>query len=365
MSTGNSDFVNSPNMLTGQNDGNNGMIAASLADMQKVRDEEKAALLELFGQQTNRMNMMNMNMGGGMPQNQHSNSNEGNANVNPDVSAAAADYNGTSLQQINRNMAMNPMMMNQMIMMNNQMMMAAGMNGMGMNNLMNFDTMTPQQQAMMATMTPQQQQQAMMASTYGPNMNMNMNMLQAPQEDPGWEEQFFALKAYQRETGHCKVPARFKTNPKLGRWVMTQRRQFTLLMQGYPSALTAERIQRLEGIGFTWSIRPEPVKTWNRKFQELKTYKSTFGNCMVPQRYQANPQLGTWVHTQRRQYKLMIEGKKSSMTREKVQALDSIGFFWAAKPSSRSVNKALPVQHDVQIGQPVPLNNAMGFVQQK
>ena len=27
----------------------------------------------------------------------------------------------------------------------------------------------------------------------------------------------------------------------------------------------------------------------------------------------------------------MIEGKKSSMTREKAQALDSIGFFWAAK----------------------------------
>jgi len=78
----------------------------------------------------------------------------------------------------------------------------------------------------------------------------------------------------------------------------------------------------------------------------------------------ANPQLGTWVHTQRRQYKLMIEGKKSSMTQEKAQALDSIGFFWAAKPSSRSVNRAEPVQHDV-IGQPAPLNNAMGFVQQK
>jgi hypothetical protein len=61
----------------------------------------------------------------------------------------------------------------------------------------------------------------------------------------------------------------------------------------------------------------------------------------------------------------MIEGKKSSMTREKVQALDSIGFFWAAKPSSRSVNRAEPVQHDVQIGQPAPLNNAMGFVQQE
>jgi hypothetical protein len=49
-----------------------------------------------------------------------------------------------------------------------------------------------------------------------------------------------------------------------------------------------------------------------------------------------NPKLGTWVHTQRRQYKLMIEGKKSSMTQEKIQALDSIGFFWTTKPNSSS-----------------------------
>ena len=57
---------------------------------------------------------------------------------------------------------------------------------------------------------------------------------------------------------------------------------------------------------------------------------------MVPQRYQANPQLGTWVHTQRRQYKLMSENKKSSMTKEEADALDSIGFFWAAKHNGNS-----------------------------
>jgi len=91
-----------------------------------------------------------------------------------------------------------------------------------------------------------------------------------PQEDQGWEIQFKALQHYQMQFGHCRVPARFKANPKLGRWVMTQRRQFTLLMQGFPSALTAERIRRLETLGFTWSVRPEPVTTWNSKFQELK-----------------------------------------------------------------------------------------------
>lgn len=160
------------------------------------------------------------------------------------------------------------------------------------------------------------------------------------EDDPGWDEQFKALVAFYKENGHCKVPARYSSNPKLGRWVMTQRRQFTLMVQGYSSALTIERIQRLESIGFTWSVRPEPKSSWNIKFEELKAYKELFGNCMVPQRYQANPSLGTWVHTQRRQYKLMKEGKKSSMTQEKAEALDSIGFYWTAKNALANTNTA-------------------------
>lgn len=92
-------------------------------------------------------------------------------------------------------------------------------------------------------------------------MPNNAQQPSSPQEDPGWEEQYKSLLAYHLQFGHCKVPARFKANPKLGRWVMTQRRQFTLLMQGFPSALTAERIRKLEALGFTWSVRPEPVTT--------------------------------------------------------------------------------------------------------
>ncbi|KAL9180743.1 hypothetical protein ACHAXT_011196 [Thalassiosira profunda] len=152
-------------------------------------------------------------------------------------------------------------------------------------------------------------------------------------EDPNWEEQFTQLQLYQLQSGHCRVPARCKANPKLGRWVMTQRRQFTLLLQGFPSALTADRIRRLEGIGFAWSVRPEPVTTWNQKYQELRAYKAAHGNCRVPQRYQPNPQLGTWVHTQRRQWKLRQEGKRSGMTNEKKAALDALGFYWAATAS--------------------------------
>lgn len=356
MSADNSSNMTGP-ATTAQNNGGN-MIAASFAGMQHVRDEDKATFLQLLDrQQANQMNLnaLSNNMGGGglSPQ---------NPSVQAETSVTSTDFtannNAAAYQlnnQLNNNMGMNSMMLNPMMnsaMMSNPMMgmgmgmnMNMGMNMANMNNFMNFDGMA--------------QQQSVMPNSGG----FNLPMVQSSQEDPGWEEQFFALKAYQRETGHCKVPARFKSNPKLGRWVMTQRRQFTLLMQGYPSALTAERIQRLESIGFTWSIRPEPVKTWNRKFQELKVYKNTFGNCMVPQRYQANPQLGTWVHTQRRQYKLMIEGKKSSMTREKAQALDSIGFFWAAKPStSRSSTRNIQQTQHAVIDQ--KLNNSIGVVEE-
>ncbi|KAL9180742.1 hypothetical protein ACHAXT_011195 [Thalassiosira profunda] len=150
-------------------------------------------------------------------------------------------------------------------------------------------------------------------------------------DHPNWEGQFRALVAYQSEHGHCRVPARCKSNPRLGRWVMTQRRQFTLLAQGAPSALTADRIRRLEDLGFAWSVRAEPTTTWNQKFHELRAYKAAHGDTMVPQRYAENHRLGTWVHTQRRQYKLMRDGKRSGMTEEKVRALNSLGFEWDAK----------------------------------
>lgn len=63
----------------------------------------------------------------------------------------------------------------------------------------------------------------------------------------------------------------------------------------------------------------------------LSLLQETFGNTLVPQRFQSNPQLGTWVHTQRRQYKLLSDGKKSSMTKEKIDALNAIGFVWVAR----------------------------------
>jgi hypothetical protein len=63
----------------------------------------------------------------------------------------------------------------------------------------------------------------------------------------------------------------------------------------------------------------------------VDSFQETFGNTMVPQRYSANPQLGTWVHTQRRQYKLLSDGKKSSMNQQKIDSLNALDFIWVAR----------------------------------
>ena len=65
--------------------------------------------------------------------------------------------------------------------------------------------------------------------------------------------------------------------------------------------------------------------TWSLRFAELAAYKTKRGTCNVPQSY---PKLGLWVHSQRVKYKLFKDGKKSTMTDEKVAKLESIGFNW-------------------------------------
>jgi hypothetical protein len=134
-----------------------------------------------------------------------------------------------------------------------------------------------------------------------------------------WSARFQQLREYKVQSGHCLVPQQYAANRKLGKWVSTQRAQYKLYQEGKPSAMTEERIQELESIGFVESI-------WSVRFQQLREYKVQSGHCIVPFQYFANPKLGRWVSTQRAQYKLYQEGKPSAMTEERIQELESIGF---------------------------------------
>jgi hypothetical protein len=89
--------------------------------------------------------------------------------------------------------------------------------------------------------------------------------------------------------------------------------------------MTTFRIKELESLGFEWDRRGA---VWEDRFSELADYRKIHRHCSVPRVYSENPQLGQWVGTQRKQYKLHLEVNKSFITLPRIQVLESLDFEW-------------------------------------
>ena len=90
--------------------------------------------------------------------------------------------------------------------------------------------------------------------------------------------------------------------------------------------MTEERINKLEAVGFDWDPRETQ---WNLSYELLQQYKEDKGDSLVPKSYAVDGvALGLWVHTQRQEYRKLQEGKPSSMTEERMNKLEAVGFDW-------------------------------------
>jgi len=147
-------------------------------------------------------------------------------------------------------------------------------------------------------------------------------------QSQAWYERFRELKEYRDIHGNCMVPQKYEPNPSLGIWVNKQRMEYKLLQDGEKSSMTPERLSALQSIGFVWAKRKGQA-TWDAKYKQLKEYKNSQGDCLIPTKYAKDPALGRWVSTQREQYRLWKAGdEKSKMTVEKVRLLEEVGFVW-------------------------------------
>lgn len=70
--------------------------------------------------------------------------------------------------------------------------------------------------------------------------------------EASWENHYASLVAYKKEYGHCSVPTKYKEDTALGRWVSTQRSEYKKFTEGEPTAMTKDKIRRLEKLGFAW-----------------------------------------------------------------------------------------------------------------
>jgi len=81
-------------------------------------------------------------------------------------------------------------------------------------------------------------------------------------------------------------------------------------------------------------FRPFQLCEWSVKYEELCEFRKKFGSCLVHHNYKDNLPLARWVKRQRYQYKLMLEGKQSTMTPERVEVLEKVGFVWDSQSAA-------------------------------
>ena len=141
-----------------------------------------------------------------------------------------------------------------------------------------------------------------------------------------WDDRLAEVAAYKAKEGNCEIPLNYPENPKLGRFVNAMRTQRN------NGTLSADRIAKLDALGFVWASSRKTLVDWERisadwqaRFDELLRYKETHGDCDVPAKWRENPQLGNWVSQQRQ------NRKSGTLHPERQRRLDEIGFDWRSE----------------------------------
>ena len=81
-----------------------------------------------------------------------------------------------------------------------------------------------------------------------------------------------------------------------------------------------DRKQRLNDVGFVWDVLAE---AWDEGYTNLLKFREVEGHCKVSNTFRLGQYpLGQWVSIQRK--------VKNSMSSERKQRLDDIGFIWDA-----------------------------------
>jgi len=159
-----------------------------------------------------------------------------------------------------------------------------------------------------------------------------------------WNLRYALLQQYKKDKGNCRVPKSYAVDGvTLGVWVAVQRVQYQCLQEGKPSAMTGERIDKLETLGIDW----DPLTTqWNSTYELLRQYYNEKGDSRVPEHHTVDGvDLGVWANNQRTEYRKLQESKLSNMTEERINKLEAVGFDWSLRETQWNSKYAILRQY--------------------
>lgn len=80
-------------------------------------------------------------------------------------------------------------------------------------------------------------------------------------------------------------------------------------------------------------FRPHQETRWDEHFAALLKFRARHGHCSVPHSYNEDPALSRWAKRQRYQYNLKIQDKESTLSEDRQQKLEAVGFVWDPQTS--------------------------------
>ena len=150
-----------------------------------------------------------------------------------------------------------------------------------------------------------------------------------------FEERFEELKAFKAKHGHCTVKKTKGDDKPLGRWCSRVRRSIQRMKNNEApliAGLSEDHIKRLEHIGFDWEARK--YNSFEKRFQELKAYKTKHGHCNVRTNIGDDQPLGRWCSLVRQSLTKMKNNEApivQGLSEDRIRRLEHIGFDLTAK----------------------------------
>lgn len=122
------------------------------------------------------------------------------------------------------------------------------------------------------------------------------------------EEMMAKVTAFRERHGHTNIEE--QSDPELYQWTKNLAK-----MYGY---------QKLNELGILIGTPREEI--WEKRYKQLCEFHEKYGHCRVHPK--DNPRLCNFVQEQRRQYRLLLSGVWSTLTEERIEALERLSFTW-------------------------------------
>mmetsp|Transcript_7098 Transcript_7098/g.11852 ORF Transcript_7098/g.11852 Transcript_7098/m.11852 type:complete len:813 (-) Transcript_7098:57-2495(-) len=169
-----------------------------------------------------------------------------------------------------------------------------------------------------------------------------------PRVNAKWMSWYNKLKGFKEKHGHIIVGPQTKNYPGLYNWVHGQRKEYVKYQRQEPNVnMYEEWVKLLNDLGFDWApmskggsfsdmLKKRTSKNfetkWDSHYKDLCKFQEENGHCYVF-RSGDNTTLAGWVHCQRKQKKLLDDGKHSQLNSQRIELLEKIGFDWRPSES--------------------------------